>query len=249
MSYERSQRRYVHPYDMMEDAINRMNEAFYALSNPMMMPWRFERPYSERQMLGRSQEASEKQVQDKGKTPGSESTSAMQPMFERSLFKDPFFKSNWENEPTFDRAYQLLDEMVAKGKPNVDISQEDELLKVPEDMEKLFRESGDKPGSKLSGESYQTSTITRDGKTVTVEKKSKLHPDGKLTTKVSQHFEDAEGHRNTMTRKKIVNFKTGEKMDKVLTEPEKAEMLKSSEESLKTPGQETKEEKISKNGN
>ena len=140
-------------------------------------------------------------------------------------FEAPFFRSQWESHSTFDRAHKLLNEMLTKGKPDVNIPPEDELLQVPEDLEKMYREFGDKPGAKLSGTSYQTSNITKDGKTVTVVRQSKLNPDGSISTKVSQHFDDGEGHRDTISRKKTINVKSGETSNKIVSEPEKKAII------------------------
>lgn len=254
--YDRSSRRYMHPFDMMEDALSRFNEAFRALSDPMMMPRYLDRPYYDRQTLERERspekrrkiqesetKGSEKQALEKAKSAAPE-TSEMKSLLERPIddvlrvFDEPFFKSHWETEPTFDRAQKLLDEMTAKGKPNIHISPDDELLKAPENLGDAYQKLGEKSGAKLSGTSYQTSTITKDGKTVTVVRQSKLLPDGRISTKVSQHFQDESGHRDTISRKKVINCKTGA----IVEDLQKPKKIKDEGEAQKIHEKEKKEE-------
>jgi len=161
-----------------------------------------------------------------------------------STFEDPFFKSTWESHSTFDRAHKLLDEMVDKGRPNINISKEDDLLKIPEEFEDFYRDFGESHGSKVSGTSYQTSKITRDGKTVTVVRESKLNPDGTISTKVRQHFDDGDGHQDTRSRKKKINFKTGEVAHKIGEGESKKKEIQAEKESQKPLEQEKKEEKV-----
>lgn len=294
--YERSQwptsGRYANPYDSMIEAFNKLNEAFYTLSDTMMprvqdrpsyerLPYDrayFDRPYydrlqnekpyyergyekpherarekhhekekpqeKERERRQEKELEKEKQqeravherpgerIKENQMTPNTEERSTQdRPLVvsftERPVmdvlraFEDPFFKSNWESHSTFDRAHRLLEEMINKGKPNIDLRKNDELLQIPEEFEDVYKEFGERGSGMVSGTSYQTSNITKDGKTVTVVRQSKLNPDGSISTKVSQHFDDGKGQRDTKSRKKKINCKTGIVTDKITEAPEK----------------------------
>lgn len=206
---EKSQRSDSQYYDTMLEALVKFNEAFYALSKES----------KSRIVDGQS---FEKRMLDK--FPTRDQSFLEKPML--NAFEEPFFKSHWNShseQSTFDRAHKLLNEMVKKGSPDINLTKEDDLFKVPEDFEDVYREFGMKGG--LTGTNSQTSTITKDGKTVTVERKSKLNPDGSITIKVTQHFTDAEGHTDTMSRKKTINVKskTDTTSDKMISPTEKKE--------------------------
>ena len=82
---------------------------------------------------------------------------------------------------------------------------QNELLNHPkelEDLYKTFKPTGSEDNSVVTGRSFVSSTITRNGKSVTVSKQSELTPDGTIKTRIDQKLRDRDGHDQTKSWKK-----------------------------------------------
>jgi len=100
---------------------------------------------------------------------------------------------------------------------------DDEILKHPKELEDLYTRfrssegSNNNSNSAVSGRSFVSSTIMRNGKSVTVSKHSELTPDGTIKTRVDQKLRDHdhEGHDQTKSWEK--NFSLDKnKQDKMI---------------------------------
>ena len=84
---------------------------------------------------------------------------------------------------------------------------EPEFLSHPKELEDLYNRykansQGSEGKSYVAGKSFSTSTITKNGKSVTVSRNSELTPDGEIKTTVDEKFRDNEGHDKTKSWKK-----------------------------------------------
>lgn len=137
----------------------------------------------------------------------------------RDVEEDFFHPHNNISEHAFDHAKELIKESSEHQKLNeVKIEKPVDLLEDPdEDLEQLYKSCPDKKHAKIEGVVYQTSSITKDGKTATVSKMSQLNPNGKIRTKVNEKVEDVEGHCKSKTWRKYKNLKSNANQPKSLT--------------------------------
>jgi len=124
------------------------------------------------------------------------------------FFDDPIFR-----EPvmpvannTFEKAKHLLDEASKNGKPHLEIPRNDELVRSPDGLDRIYERFKDRNDAKVQALSYSSSSITRDGKTVKVEKESRLNPDGTIKVKAHEEFMDPEGHKESKTRRNRIKL-------------------------------------------
>jgi len=99
---------------------------------------------------------------------------------------------------TFEEAQKLADEISHSDRPHLKPQKPKELLREPEELEELARRR-ERDRMHVEGTSYESSSITKDGKTVNVNRFSKLNPDGTVRTKVNEKLIDEEGHVESKT--------------------------------------------------
>lgn len=86
----------------------------------------------------------------------------------------------------------------------------DEFLQHPKELEDLysrFKSEGSDSNSVVTGRSYVSSTICKNGKSITVSKHSELTPDGMIKTRLDQRFKDNEGHEKSKSWVKDLSLK------------------------------------------
>lgn len=117
------------------------------------------------------------------------------------------FNSDRKGSQTFERANKIFEQSAQKDKPDLILEENDELLRgIPEFEEylKFFNRGGK---GDFSATSYESSTIFKNGKKVTVSKQSEMNPDGTIKTQVSQEFYDEKGNKDARRWVKEDNYK------------------------------------------
>jgi len=166
-----------HPFfmDRAFEAFKKLSEAFDVLSNPSLRD-----VYDDSGSKGLNKKLEEGKIS-------------------RSFgFDKPFFSDDDISGYTYERAKKLFDDAVKKGKPDLTLEKEDDLLKASKDFEDFFKNfNKGNEESKMWGTTQQYSSISRDGKKVTVTRTSKLNPDGTIKTEVSECYDDGTGKPET----------------------------------------------------
>ena len=100
---------------------------------------------------------------------------------------------------TFERANKIFEEASKSEKPDLVLDENDDLLNEKEKEFGEYLEYFEKKGKDVdfSATKFESSTIFKDGKKVTVTKHSKLQPDGTIKTEVNQEFMDKSGHKDS----------------------------------------------------
>jgi hypothetical protein len=179
---------------------HRMKDAFEELEEMMDMLMESERIPTKKDSKKLSLEkGSETETQEKvseTKTQQKEQAQTIKSVASKKAEKESTSFFGEYNDQTFERAQKLFEQSMKEEKPALTLEENDELLKGSEEFEeikKFFSEQG----MDFSGSSYQSSTIFKDGKMVTVSKHSKLGPDGKVKTEVVQEFKDSKGQKDS----------------------------------------------------
>ena len=105
----------------------------------------------------------------------------------------------------FDELSNNKDKELSIPEPSEDLLSHNREL---EDFYKRYKPK-DESGS-IYGKSYVSSTISRNGKSVTVSKESELAPDGTIKTKLDHKYKDNEGHDHEKHWEKCLDLKGGE---------------------------------------
>jgi hypothetical protein len=121
-----------------------------------------------------------------------------------SRYDDRLFKDNKLSKYT----QKLFDEIDHNKGEDLPEENPKELLDCPQSFKKLIKQTkrkDDENKTEVRGESFESSTIIKNGKTVTVSKHSKLNPDGTIKTKVEHHYEDDKGNEKSKSWNKSLN--------------------------------------------
>jgi DnaJ-class molecular chaperone len=115
-----------------------------------------------------------------------------------SMMSDFCFSDTENSSYMLNRAEKLFEDVWSKEKPELVLDKSDDLLKT-NDFEKICQKYSSSKDVNIVGDSYQKSTITKDGKTVEIIKKSILKPDGTLQTEVTEEYDDGKGKKDSRT--------------------------------------------------
>lgn len=126
-------------------------------------------------------------------------------------------------DKVFGRAQQIFEQASKEEKPALTLDENDELLKSKEEFEEI-RKFFKNQGMDFTGSHYQSSTIFKDGKMVTVAKHAKLNPDGTVKTEVVQEYKDNKGQKDS--RKWMKEDKIAEELENKTEETKKEETKK-----------------------
>jgi hypothetical protein len=126
---------------------------------------------------------------------------------------DTFFDNRYEGRLFRDNKLskytnKLFDEIEHNKGEDLPEENPKELLDCPKSFKQLIKQTkrkDDVNNTVVRGESFESSTISKNGKTVTVSKHSKLNPDGTIKTKVEHHYEDEKGNEKSKSWKKLLN--------------------------------------------
>jgi len=115
----------------------------------------------------------------------------------------------------FDKFSNTHDEQREGFKPD---EPDVELLSHPRELEDLYKryKADDSEGrGVVSGKSYASSTIYKNGKAVTVSRHSELTPEGVINTKLDQKFTDEAGHDQAHSWKKRFELKNNNQQNMI----------------------------------
>jgi hypothetical protein len=102
------------------------------------------------------------------------------------------------------------------------IEPNDDLLNRSKDLEDFYNrhKSNEKSENsyqpKIFGRSYTSSTISKNGKSVTVSKHSELNPDGTINTRLDQKYRDNEGHDQAKSWEKRLSLNDSKQQQNTL---------------------------------
>ena len=109
--------------------------------------------------------------------------------------EDYFYPFSSTKSKTFERASKIFEE--ANQSEKLTLNENDELLNSHKEDFSEYLDYLDKKGDvELSASSFESATIFKDGKTVTVTKHSKLQPDGTVKTEINQEVMDKSGKKD-----------------------------------------------------
>jgi hypothetical protein len=239
--------------ERMNEALNKISEAFEILSDPSYTPKQTKQQSIEGQESKKLSEKSGKETLDKKeaqtiKMDKTETSKQEQPAEQNTeesktapletqektvqpremindlaYWLDPVWGGFERSNQTYARAEKLFEDVMKNEKPTLEMQETDELLKGKDEFKDFAQLFGNE-NSKFTGSSYQSSTIFKNGKAVTVSRYSKLNPDGTIKTEVNQEFVDPHGQKDSRTWVKEDNF-----FEKVEAEGEKKQLNDSQE--------------------
>ena len=115
---------------------------------------------------------------------------------ENMQFEDLWSQNSDLSRYTYERAKQLFDEGSTATKESTKTQQPTNPKTEPDDWLGSFKNDGN---AKVWATSQQYSSVMRDGKRITVMKKSKRNPDGTVDTEVTESVDDGQGNVETKT--------------------------------------------------
>lgn len=130
--------------------------------------------------------------------------SARNTLYDRDLEFFSLFPRSRSVSHTYNRAEKLLDQASSgksetNEKPSLTLEETNDLLKGSEDFNNFGLNTFGKNSKnmKFSGTSYESSTIFKNGRAVTVSKHSTFNPDGTIRTEVNQEYVDDKGQKDS----------------------------------------------------
>mmetsp|Transcript_79409 Transcript_79409/g.92822 ORF Transcript_79409/g.92822 Transcript_79409/m.92822 type:complete len:255 (-) Transcript_79409:122-886(-) len=181
--------------ERIKKALEELEEAFDSYYEEMQPPRR------RRQQIDQT---STKQGQITAETGKEQKGSKAEQQLEK---RTPEWYSDWgviESKPskTFNRANKIFEELSKSATPDLTIQENDELLGEKEnefgEYAKAYFEGKEKEkDTEFSATKFESSTIFKDGKTVTVTKHSKLQPDGTIKTEINQEYVGKDGQKDS----------------------------------------------------
>lgn len=122
---------------------------------------------------------------------------------------------------------KLFDELSKTEGDEYQVENPKELLECPKSFKKLMKGAKQMDENAIvKGVSYESSTISKDGKTVSVSKHAKLNPDGTVKTKLEHHYEDDKGHEKNKSWQKFLKISGRDKPKAIMNEEKKKKAIK-----------------------